>query len=250
MDYNDWQAIKNHYYLGSRNSGPSKALRGDVVVINILVNDYMSNWMYPAHVMEYQNAFNAMSVTLMSAAAASGASLTVRSVFYQVNLPAVADAGCSWLPNVFQSLGYANTDDMQRRHEQAYSCDETPIIIGFNRPMRSFAIADNAKNIIRFSDETSVVFRHLHGFFDPTVFEHELLHQFGAVDYYYPDSTVRAAQKYFPASIMYQGGPEIDDLTRYLIGWTDELTPKAIAFLKETSDVDELALMRARMRGI
>ena len=33
------------------------------------------------------------------------------------------------------------------------------------------------------------------------------------------------------------------------MGQTDELTPAAVAFLQDTKDVNEIEIMRARMRG-
>ena len=250
MNYTDWLQIQNHYYLGTRNVGPSRALKGRVVIIHVLVNDMMSNWMYPMYVAEYQNACNEMASKLMREAAASGTSLFIQSAFCQVNLPMYVDMNnTNWLPFLFGSMGHANASSMQRQYEAMYGCDEAPIIFALNRPMRSFASLDNERSFMRM-DEFSVVFRHQTGFFDSGVITHELLHQFGAVDYYYPQVTVNAANCYFPDSIMFRGGPAIDDLTRYLIGWTDELTPTAIAFLQATSSVDDYMLMQARMRGI
>ena len=250
MDNYQWEQVKGHYYLGTRNAGPSHVLKGDVVIINLLVNDLMSNWMYPMHVAEYQNACNAMAWRLMMEAAISGTQLNIRSVFCPVNLPMIVDQSGSWLPFVFGCLGHANAASMQSYYENLYSCAEAPIIMAVNRPMRSFAMEENDRNFIRANDEWSVVFRHTHGAFDANVLTHELLHQFGAVDYYYPDVTVNAAWRHFPSSIMFRDGAEIDDLTRYLVGWTDDLSTTALAFLRDTAGVSELAIIQAKMRGV
>ena len=250
MDYYQWQQIKDHYYFGTRNTGPSHALKGDVVIINILINDLMRIWMYPMHVAEYQNACNAMALRLMLDAARNGTQLLIRSVFCQVNLPMIVDQNCNWLPFVFGGLGHSDAASMQRYYESMYSCTEAPVIMAVNRPMRSFAMADNNRNVMRANDEWSVVFRHVHGAFDANVLTHELLHQFGAVDYYYPDITVNAAWRHFPTSIMFRDGTDIDDLTRYLVGWTEELTPTAVAFLRDTAGVNEFEIMKAKLRGV
>ena len=249
MNYYDWEQIKNHYYLGTRNTGPSRTLKGDVVLIHILINDMMSNWMYPMHVMEYQNAANNMAAKMMRDAAASGTHLMIRSVFCQVNLPMVVDMSGAFIPYIFGSMGHMNAASMQYQYESMYRCDEAPIIMAVNRPMRNFASLNNDRSYMR-QDEFSVIFRSENGMFESRVIEHELFHQFGGVDYYYPQITVRAAQRYFPYSIMYQGGPDVDDLTRYLVGWTDTLTPTAIAFLKETISVNDAVIMQARMQGV
>ena len=65
---------------------------------------------------------------------------------------------------------------------------------------------------------------------------HELLHLFGAVDLFYPPPVTKEAVRLFPHSVMYNGADpdcrELDDLTRYLIGWTDQTSPKAMALLR------------------
>ena len=63
--------------------------------------------------------------------------------------------------------------------------------------------------------------------------EHELLHQFGAVDLYYPKEVVEIAKLFLPKSIM-NDGYEIDPLTEYLIGWKESLSYNAALFLART----------------
>ena len=60
---------------------------------------------------------------------------------------------------------------------------------------------------------------------------HEFLHLFGAADLYYPGPVSAEAVHLFTRSIMRDArdpnSREIDSLTRYLIGWTDTLSPEA-----------------------
>ena len=65
---------------------------------------------------------------------------------------------------------------------------------------------------------------------------HELLHLYGAMDYYYPALVKREADKHFLHSIMldFGGVIHIDEFTKFLVGWNDDLTPDAIDFLKKT----------------
>ena len=245
----EWNMIRNNYYLGMRDTGASRKLTGNVVVIHVLVNDMMSNWMYPIHVSEYQMAAAQMEMTFSNASYGSPHRPYMRSVYLQINLPMVADQSGMWINYAFASLGFPNAAAMQYYYESMYNCDEAPIIFAFNRPMRSFASANNDRSYFR-QDEFSAVFRHTSYAFESRVLVHELLHQFGAIDYYYPQITVYAAQRYFPNSIMYTTGNEIDDLTRYLIGWTNELSDKAVAFLRDTMSVNDAVMAEARMRGV
>lgn len=249
MNSYDWFMIKDHYYLGARGSGPSRSLSGNVVVIHVMINDMISNWMFPMNVCEYQLAASMMDSSLNQGAAQCGHSLQVTSVFCQVTLPVVVDQSCNWVPMAFSAMGFDSAASMQTYYERQYGCSEAPIIFALNRPMRSFASLNNEKGFFR-QDEFSAVFRHTSGMFESRVLIHELLHQFGAADYYYPQVTVNAAYKYFPSSIMFREGNDIDELTRYLIGWTNELSPRSVAFLKETCAVNEAELIRARMNGV
>jgi hypothetical protein len=63
---------------------------------------------------------------------------------------------------------------------------------------------------------------------------HELYHLYGAIDYYDYDGegVAKAASKYFPKSVMACAGNSIDDLTAYILGWTDTLSKKANKFLE------------------
>ena len=78
-------------------------------------------------------------------------------------------------------------------------------------------------------------------------FIHELLHLFGAADFYYPCAIKTAAQKWLPDSVMNSGnGIAIDDLTRVLIGWDSTLTESAEQFLKATSSITLAEIKKAR----
>ena len=76
---------------------------------------------------------------------------------------------------------------------------------------------------------------------------HELLHQFGAIDLYYPDEITVAGEKFLGRSIM-NCGMDIDDLTRVLIGWRTTLTDNAINFLEATKGVTKEQVMDARRK--
>ena len=75
-------------------------------------------------------------------------------------------------------------------------------------------------------------------------FLHELLHLFGAEDFYFPPAIEKAAEKWLPGSIM-NGGDTIDDLTRVLIGWDEHLSGNAECFLNDIRDVTEKEIDKA-----
>jgi len=70
---------------------------------------------------------------------------------------------------------------------------------------------------------------------------HELLHLYGAQDFYLFDEAQEAANSYLPGSIMGSEQSEviIDDLTAYVVGWTDEPTEMAQQFLDATDHLTQ-----------
>ena len=98
--------------------------------------------------------------------------------------------------------------------------DEKPVALVFNKKMRSFAFK-----------EISII-----GNFAGRTICHELFHNFGAPDLYKPTKVQELAALYLPDSIMNEG-LTVDDLTAYCIGWTDTLSPEALAFLWETRNM-------------
>ena len=88
---------------------------------------------------------------------------------------------------------------------------------------------------------------------DPTTILHELLHIYGAQDYYL-SSRIRAVAEYtFPRSVMFCPGwdicqESIDPLTRFLIGWKGS-EPGSVArfFLDQTVDITHPEISNARV---
>jgi len=250
MDEKDREIIKDHYYLGARKSGVSKALLGNVVAVHVLISDTVSDWSSEEDVEEYKRAILETEKALNRCAEKCGYDLKIRSVCCRIELPTEVGRTSVWWPKAFEAMGFAGVSAAQSYYEKKYDCDEAPIIFALNRRMRSFAMMNNERSRLRL-DEYSAVYRGAKdGRFNIKVMIHELLHQFGAVDLYYPQKVEEAASKYFPKSIMlYRNGNEIDELTCYLIGWTDTLTPRAVAFLKETLSLTEEEIFRARING-
>lgn len=76
-----------------------------------------------------------------------------------------------------------------------------------------------------------------------------ILKLFGAVDLLYPSKVTEAAGVQMPDSVMLHQGGKIDDLTRYLIGWTDILTPQARAVLEAAESYTGQDLEEERERA-
>ena len=63
---------------------------------------------------------------------------------------------------------------------------------------------------------------------------HELLHQFGAVDFYFPERVRQTAERYLPDNVMRSRCYVVDDLTAFLVGWRETLSAYVLCFLQDT----------------
>lgn len=70
---------------------------------------------------------------------------------------------------------------------------------------------------------------------------HELMHLYGAWDYYTHDEVAQAAEKNLMTSIMLSADQDypVDSLTAHVIGWTEELDAVALAMLADTAHLTE-----------
>ncbi len=247
MAYISDYELANQYFLTSRNCGPSLKLRGKVVIVNILVNDMISNWMDSNCVRMCQQEIEYARQILENNAHRWGAPLSIQQIYYTVNIPTYANmAAGNWPMYIYMQFGQNSAAGMQAYFERMYGCDEAPVVLLLNNEQRSYAQV--AEQVTAYMDEFSVVYR-TGGSYNRYAYIHELLHQFGARDYYYPDVTVRAAERYFPQSVMFQwNGQEIDDLTSYMVGWCDYLTGTAVDFLAETKNITIADVQNALMR--
>ena len=87
------------------------------------------------------------------------------------------------------------------------------------------------------NEECSTIFRDGRKYSYHTIM-HELLHQFGAIDLYYPKTVSRWSKQLLGKSIMREyDGTIVDELTAYLIGWIDSVSEETFAFLQNTAAI-------------
>lgn len=135
------------------------------------------------------------------------------------------------------SLGYESKEDMHRRLKEFSGQDQVAYLIMLNKGGRSYSISyynngeDPRKSEKRDSLlEYCVIYT---GFTDDSAdsasdtIAHEMLHIFGAEDYYMPENRKTLAQKYYPKDIMLCAMSDLvyfdlGEFTAYCVGWTDE----------------------------
>ena len=224
-----------HTLLVDMNAGPCKTLTGNVQVIVLIVSTGDEPWTEEEIAAIRQEA-QAAGRMLRIEAASYGASLNISLKFHTAaasSAPARSDSG-PWVSDLLAGIpglrGYS--------HGSAW--DNTPLLIFCSTQGRAFARCQYSD---RFA-EYAVFYRGD----DSGVIRHEMLHLFGAEDYYVEDTIAEAAGRIFPNSVMlnsdYQG--TVDELTAYAIGWTDFPGENALQLLSETASVTSESLAQSR----
>lgn len=231
MWHEDIQRVyKDHYFISHRNMGGVRTLEGKVDVLVFFVNDSQSKWSEFAK-KRYRAAQKAAMELVLHTAREKGVRLQLRNAYVEVTLP----TNCTlnnyhiWSKAVIGKYGSADIPAYQRKHEAVKQCTEVPIIFVFNKPFRSSAVSVDWE--ARMQGEMSIISSQ----YNVHAIVHELLHQFGAVDLYYPEEVRKMIQKMGYESVMASTGTtHIDSLTAYLIGWTDRIDDAATLILEKT----------------
>ncbi|MBQ7088858.1 MAG: hypothetical protein IJN04_04370 [Clostridia bacterium] len=224
---------RNHLYLSYRDAGSIKRMVGDIIVIVFFVDDSESRWT-ERDIQRYKDAQSQAMCRLMRAARAKGATLCIRNAYAHlaVDMDCERDNRDEWRTAVIRQYGKDTLQEYQAYYEAKYHCDEAPMIFAFNKPFRSYAVSTYAE-AQQFSEMSTIA-----SDFDEDTIAHELLHQFGARDLYFPRMVRDLVRDMGYESIMAIGNSrEVDSLTAYLIGWTDEIDDRAVRILEATKHI-------------
>lgn len=244
----DISEYADHHALKAKNKGCSQKLLGNVCVVAFLVDEERSAWK-PDEVDEMEEILESAINNIKKQSGLTDNRLSISYAFDVVPVQLKFDRNLDHqvVECVMDSYGYSDTSSYQKHYEKKFSKDEAPIVFVLSKSFRSFAVIDRSEEENTDSDEWSFVSYTGDKASCERTFIHELLHQFGAIDYYYPEAYSKAAEKILPNSIM-NSGTEIDSLTRYIIGWDEEPDEKALQFLEETKDVTEEEIAKARKK--
>ena len=244
-----FETYRNHVAFRARNRGCSLSCRGKIVIRVFFVDDADSAW--DASAKEgFKQIVSSAADCLVRGAQEENLRIEVVSAYSDRKVArAVTSGGSSrqWISEVFGMTYSSELVDDQNRFRRAIGCDESPIVFAFNKDFRSCARTSESGAVGRRDDfEWSMVsYRPGDGVENvKRTLVHELLHQFGAIDLYYPKRVSEAADECLNGSVM-RSGTKIDDLTKVLIGWRTTLSPKAIKFLEATKDITEKQIENA-----
>ncbi|MBQ7321946.1 MAG: hypothetical protein IJW99_07595 [Clostridia bacterium] len=230
--------VKKHFWMRYRNEGASERLHDRVHILTVFVEDAESHW-DEASKHKFWRSLEQVIPYLCAEAKRYGTELEVKHSHFVMEIP--ADYTAHWFTYLPRFFPGRTILELQQHYEKKLGCDEAPFLFVFNQKGRCYACADKDGDGYE-SEEFSVIFRD----FKPFAIMHELLHQFGARDYYFPAWVKEIAQKYYPESIMLGGGMEVDDLTAFLVGWQPEISETSYHFLKDTMRLNEKVMEEAR----
>ena len=225
------EELKDHVFLNARGMGISSKLKDDVRVVIIFTGLLSAPW--TTEEMEAAQAdFQDMSNHIMAEAASYGTTLNLSLEFHTASVFKTSvpnDNSTDFIDAVLESVGLPSSQSASHDLEKEYNVDEVPIIFCLNYHDRSHAQSQYYGG----HSEYAFLFRDTNGF---SSYPHELYHIFGAKDFYYPADVKELAEYYFPHSTMLiSEGTSVDELTAYLIGWTDEVSDVALSFLQDTA---------------
>ncbi len=216
------EELSRHALLSCRKIGKAGTLTGQVNVLIVLLDDAESSWT-DADISAILPSADSAAERLQKDAEDCGAALSLSFRFARAEISQAVDAKnrSLWLSDALRQAEYSGDPET----------DDMAVLFLLNRAGRSYACIDVGAG----GPEYAVLYRCY-----STDYRHEFLHLFGAADLYNDPALKAVGERYFPNSLMLvsSADSEIDPLTAYLIGWTDEPDETVTAFLAETLSED------------
>ncbi len=217
----------DHPAFRFKRAGVTGELRGNIAVMLLYVSEEGHAW-NDYDIAEFEKVYQGAIDDIINEANQRGIPLRISTLRFYEKSSLLECNILKWTTDILKNYSVISPKLFQEDCKCRYELDEAPLVFAINRKIRSFAFCANTK-----ADDYTCEFSIVDRFDRKNTIVHELLHQFGAVDFYTTDITKLAADKYLKDSVM-NGGSTIDSLTRFLIGWDKELSDNAIYFLEET----------------
>lgn len=222
--------LKQHPYLQMRGVGNCASFEGDMLLTVIFVNEPGLEWS-DDEIAQQQTQIDQTVEQITGDAAAYGAALSITTQYKTATATEefCREAHSGWVNSALASIGLADRFSAQLLLETEYGVDSAPMVFIGRQAFRDFAHSGSSLDgeYVVLSENADSLY-------------HELCHLYGAKDFYYPDEVLELATQYFPDSLMaFSNDGSVDELTAYLIGWSDTLTANAEAFLRDTSYLTE-----------
>lgn len=228
-------------FLNARNKGDCRFLKGNVLFVVLFANDDSSLWTEE----EKENFLTLQgreARLLKEEAKKYGVPLDIQFVSLACNTSKKLDLfdNSEWIKEALSSSGLPqnNTSEYLKTY---YNMDEAVVIFAVKGSGRSFSLPQTNTD----GFECAFVYS------EKTTFLHEILHIFGAKDFYFPQTVRTLATEVFPDSVMLSSdNKSVDSFTAYLIGWTEEPDNLSQAFIEKTSDISQKEINEATEQNL
>lgn len=228
----DFPDLNSFFLISGRHAGISTKLRGTAALVSVYLHSTPHSWSDSSK-RQFEHQLKLACEWLEKEAKRYGTFLRIQPYVYDIPAPLCPDP-MHGLTLLLQHFRASAVSGLQKHYESTLQVNEAPIQLAFDTMGRSFAYMQRGTASFAVCPEIS----HIFYAYQPNTWEaiaHELLHQFGAIDYYFPAPLMQSAQRNFGNSIMGIGTPEVDELTAYLIGWRDTVGADSIRFLRDVS---------------
>lgn len=227
--------------------GTCRTLMGDISIVLFFMDDFQSNWTEKEIESFVLNDVEPGLKFLEEEAGRRGIGLNFcikkvcSSLMYDGEvILSIKDTGLATTDVLYQaarSLHYSSDEEMLADYKKQYGTEVVCYTI-FNKNGTSYAINPPRGDTTKV-EEHCIVFKYdlTSDRDDPigaqaSIISHELLHLYGAEDYYAPASRKRLAQKHWPSDIMLKVKYDIADnnlgnATAFYVGWTNRV-PEAM----------------------
>ncbi len=226
------------------NLGACKNLSGDVAVILFYMEDSQDNWSETQAEHFTATQIKPALAFLENEANKRGINLklsikeTHLNVFYNENVirsvkeTGLATADVLWI--AANGIGYTSDNRMIESKKSQYGTDEVICLTVFNKDGTSYALNPKRGTSVN-AAEHCIVFAYDYNSdrsepegAQASVIAHEILHLYGAEDFYDTASRKALASKYYPFDIMLGAEYNINlnnvgDATAFYIGWTNNV---------------------------
>ncbi len=242
VDMDEINALRPDYNLND-----CVNLRGNVYVYLFFLDDFESSWTEEEITAFTENEIKPGLEFLENAAQEYGVYLSfyiyeTHNLYYDDKVQTDADTGAVTINALKKSvtqLGYVDGEDFISGKKNLYMNTEVVCMTIFNKEGKDYAINPPRgsdyyipEHCILFAEDFGMSNRELIGY-KASVVAHEILHLFGAEDYYEPDKREILANKHYPSDIMLYcsylvSGNTVGDATAFYVGWID--TPPDILY--------------------
>lgn len=237
-----WELYKEHPLFRAKGSGNVKHCRGKIHLRVFFVDDEKCSWTDKT-----RKAYHAMvddAIQTLENESGLGSELAISWSAENLKMSgsfSKGDDAHDAVPALLGVPGKADVAKLQNAYRKSHGYDEVPMLFVWAWDFRASAKQSEQELSARRTGEWATI--GVDDIFndrdwEKRTFLHELLHLFGAEDFYYPSVIEKAAEKWLPGSVM-NGGDAIDDVTRILIGWDANLSCNAEGFLSDTKNVTE-----------